>query len=160
MSFLDPYYVKQEEVVNHLVQAAEQIPQDKVMWKPTEKALPWLILIHHTSIHRDIVLRLLKGEPCDVPGCYREPANHPGTGAESAKIMRKTWEELKNFLQSQPDDYAKTVIEKSPWTGKPVTVEQIVWWLYEESVHHRGQAWVYARMNGITPPKIWGTEDF
>ncbi len=158
MSVLDPYYVRQEEGVNQVAQAAEQIPQDKVMWKPSEKSLPWLPLIHHTSLHRDIVLNLLKGEPFDCPGCYMEPSNYAKSGAESALALRKTWEELKNFLQSQPDDYAKTVIEKSPWTGKPVTVEQIAWWMYEENVHHRGQAWVYARINGLTPPTIWGTE--
>ena len=39
-----------------------------------------------------------------------------------------------------------------------MTVAQILDWLYEEGVHHRGQAWVYARMNGLTPPGIWGTE--
>ncbi|VAX15246.1 hypothetical protein MNBD_NITROSPINAE01-1671 [hydrothermal vent metagenome] len=159
MSILDPYYLKQEEVVNHLAQAAEQIPEDKIMWKPTEKALTWLFLIHHTSTHRDLFLKLFKGESIDFPGCYRDPANQARSGAESAQIMRKTWEDLKSFLQSQPDDYAKTVIEKPPWGGPPMTVEQLVWWTYEENVHHRGQAWVYARMNGLIPPTIWGTED-
>lgn len=158
MSVFDPYYTKQEEVVNHLALAAEQVPQDKTVWKPCEKSIAWLVLIHHTSIHREVVLKLFKGEKHNVPGCYFDKANYPETGAESAKIMWQTWSDLKGFLQSKPDDYAKTVIEKTPWKGIPLTVEQIVWWLYEESVHHRGQAWIYARMNGITPPTIWGTE--
>ncbi|VAX21318.1 hypothetical protein MNBD_NITROSPINAE04-180 [hydrothermal vent metagenome] len=158
MSVLDPFYEKMEVVVDHLASAAKQIPDDKTEWKPCDKSLEWLFLIHHTGTHRRMILRLFKGEPSNFPGCYAEARQETASGRETAIFLRETWAEFKTYLQSKPEDYAKSIIS-SPWGGPDLTVEQIAWWVYEECVHHRGQAWVYARMNGITPPSIWGSEN-
>jgi len=44
------------------------------------------------------------------------------------------------------------------WGGDELAIIGFPWMRYEENIHHRGQAWIYARMNGIKPPVIWGTE--
>lgn len=158
MSILDPFYDRQGMVVEHLAQAAEQIPADKVMWQPCEKALPWLGLVHHSAVGwREIILKPLKGEKVDFPNCFFDPANQPKSPQDTAKLLRETWADVKSFLQSQPDDYARQKMVPV-WGGEEVTIESMLWGFYEHDVHHRGQAWVYARMNGVTPPTIWGTE--
>ncbi len=157
MSVLDLYYMKHGKVIEGLAAAAEQIPEYKIMWKPCDKALPWIKLIDHTSIlRRHLILKALKEEPLDFPACLQDQSNHAKTPEEAAKAQRDSWEELKGFLQSQPDDFAKREVAFTK--GRKMTVEQLVWFAYEENTHHRGQAWIYARMNGITPPAIWGTE--
>lgn len=157
MGAFDIFLEREEIVTNHLAEAAKQIPQDKIAWKPCEKALPWLYLIHHSSIHRKLFLKLFRGEPHDFPGCYSNPDNQAKTPAEAVEDIMATWEEFKSYIQSQPDDFALRGINP-PWGGPSMTAEEMLWWMYEGNVHHRGQAWVYARMNGITPPAIWGTE--
>jgi hypothetical protein len=158
MSALDVYIRRQGILVEHLAQAALQIPPDKIMWKPCEKALPWLGLIHHTSIgRREVVLQYLLGEKLNFPGCYRDPANYAKTPQDAANAQRESWKALRDFLLSQPGDYEHNKIVPF-WGGHETPIIEFLWMCYEENVHHRGQAWVYARMNGITPPAIWGTE--
>jgi len=156
MSVLDPFYMKHGQVVEHMAAAAEQIPGELAGWKPCEKAHPWLRLIDHTSVGtRHLVLKALKKEPLDM-GAFADPANMAKTPGEAAQAQRGAWDELKRFLQSRPEDFVKSEV---PFTrGRMMTVEQLCWFLFEQYVHHRGQAWIYARMNGITPPAIWGTE--
>ncbi|VAX18375.1 hypothetical protein MNBD_NITROSPINAE04-2517 [hydrothermal vent metagenome] len=157
MSVLDPYFIKHGKVIEGLASAAEQIPEDKIMWKPYDKAIPWIRLIDHTSIAiRHLIIKALKEEPFDFPACFFDESNQAKTPKEAAKAMRDSWEELKSFIQSQPEDFYKKEVAFTK--GRKMTVEQIVWFNYEHNVHHRGQAWIYARMNGVTPPSIWGTE--
>jgi hypothetical protein len=158
MSALDKYIRRQGILVDHLASAALQIPADKIMWKPCEKALPWLGLIHHTSIgRREVVLKYLLGEKLDFPGCYRDPANYAKTPQDAANAQRDSWNALMDFLLSQPGEYEHRRLVPF-WGGDETPIIDFLWMCYEENVHHRGQAWVYARMNGITPPAIWGTE--
>lgn len=158
MGALSKYIERQGQLVEHLVQAALQIPPDKIMWKPCEKALPWLGLIHHTSIgRREVVLKYLMGERLDFPGCYFDPANFAKTPQEAVDAQMGSWKALKDFLLSQPDEYERLNIVPF-WGGAKMPIIEFLWLCYEENVHHRGQAWIYARMNGITPPAIWGTE--
>ncbi|MBI4828085.1 MAG: DinB family protein [Nitrospinae bacterium] len=157
MNGLETYIMKQGAVVEHLAAAAEQIPPDKATWRPYPKALPWMALIDHTSIGRRImVLKTLKGEPFDFPGCFFDPANHSKSPQEAAQAQRESWAALKSFLESQPADFAAREVMFTK--GRKMKAEQLLWFAYEENVHHRGQAWIYARMNGLTPPAIWGTE--
>ena len=145
--------------MSHLAQAAEQIPQGKEMWKPCDKCMPWLSLIHHMSIgRREIVLKTLKGERVDFPGCFSDPANYVDSPGQAAEVQWETWNELKSYLQAQPEDYAKSTVTFPG--GFDMAVERMLWMIYEENIHHRGQAWVYARINGLTPPSIWGSEDW
>ena len=158
MSALDIYIRRQGILVEHLAQAAAQIPQDKIMWKPCEKALPWLVLIDHTSIgRREVILKYLLGEKLDLPGCFRDPANQAKTPQEAVSAQRDSWKALKDFLLSQQGEYEYRKLTPF-WGGDEIHIIEFLWLCYEENVHHRGQAWVYARMNGIKPPAIWGTE--
>ncbi|MBI5814769.1 MAG: DinB family protein [Nitrospinae bacterium] len=157
MGALDIYYDRAGIVVEHMALALEQVPEDKAHWKPCEKALPWMHLLSHNAIHRILFMQCVKGEPVDFPGAYRDPALQPETPKERAAMVRRVWAELVSFLKSKPEDFAKARVTPF-WGGQELTVEEFLWWMYEENVHHRGQAWIYARMNGIRPPAIWGTE--
>ncbi|HEB73225.1 MAG TPA: DinB family protein [Nitrospirae bacterium] len=157
MSVLDPYYMRNGKVVEGLASAVEQIPDDKILWTPCEKSIPWIRLIDHTGIAmRHLILKALKEEPLDVPACFFDESNCAKTPKDAAKALRDAWQELKSFLESQPEDFPKKEVAFTK--GRKMTVEQAVWFNYEHNVHHRGQAWIYARMNGITPPAIWGSE--
>ncbi len=157
MSVLEPYYKKQAKLVSHLADAVAQIPEDKLGWKPCERALPWLGLIDHTAVgRRHVTLACIKDEKVDFPGVFHRKELYAKSPAEAAEHQHETWAELEAFLKSQPDDFSKKIVTFP--SGHDLSVERILWMIYEENVHHRGQAWVYARMNGIKPPSIWGSE--
>jgi uncharacterized damage-inducible protein DinB len=157
MSGLEVYFNKHGAVVEQLALAAEQIPEDKIMWKPYKNALPWLTLIDHTAIGRKIiVMSTLKGEPFDFPGCFSDPANQAKSPIEAAAAQRDSWSELVDYIKAQPEGFEKTLVTFTK--GREMPVEHLLWFAYEENVHHRGQAWIYARLQGIIPPKVWGTE--
>jgi hypothetical protein len=157
MGVLTTYFEKHEIVVGQLAAAAELIPQDKINWKPCEKSLPWLFLIHHTSIgRRHVIYKCIRGEKSNYPHCFGDPALQVTSPTEAARMQWETWNELKSFLESQPGDFALQTVTFPK--GFDLTVERLLWMGYDENVHHRGQAWIYTRMNGITPPTVWGTE--
>lgn len=157
MKQLYPFYRKMNVVVDHMAAALEQIPESKIMWKPCERALPWLYLILHTGVHAQLFLRLMKGEPSHFPHCFADEMKRARSAARAANVLRESWERLRVYLQSRPEEFGSQKV-LTAWAGPDMTVEEYAWLLFEESVHHRGQAWVYAHMNGITPPTIWGIE--
>lgn len=157
MSQLDDYLEKQGALVEQLAQAAEMIPAGKEGWTPHEGALMWLRLVDHMAIsRRHLILKSLKGEELDFPGAQFDPANQSKTGAESARAHRESWEEVKSYLSSRGEGFLR---EEVAFTrGRRWPVYKVLWYGYEENLHHRGQLWIYSRLNGLVPPKVWGTE--
>ncbi|MDH5476863.1 MAG: DinB family protein [Nitrospinota bacterium] len=157
MSELEIYLQKHSLLVEQLAQAAENIPPGKEDWRPCPSALPWLRLVDHMSIaRRHLILPAVKGEEFDFPACQRDPANQATTVEQAARAQRESWEELKTFLDSQPETYMDSVVGFT--RGRQWPVSQVLWFGFEENLHHRGQLWIYFRVNGLVPPKVWGTE--
>jgi len=157
MGPLDAYLEKTGTVVEHMALALEQIPEGKALWKPCEKALPWMYLLSHNALQRILFMKCANGEPVDLAAAKRDPAFQSKNPMDAAAMVRRIWVEHVAFLKSKPDDFLKSSVVPF-WGGTALAVERMLGWMYEENVHHRGQAWIYARMNGITPPSIWGTE--
>ncbi|MDH5637621.1 MAG: hypothetical protein OEZ04_03950 [Nitrospinota bacterium] len=157
MSELTIYIEKHGALVEQLAQAAEQIPEGMENWRPSEKALGWLRLVDHMSIaRRHLILKAIKEEPLDFPASQRDRANQASTKAEAALAQRASWADLKAFIEEQGEEYLPKVVAFT--RGRKMTVSQILWYGFEENLHHRGQLWTYARTNGLVPPKVWGTE--
>jgi uncharacterized damage-inducible protein DinB len=145
-------------VVEHLAQAAEGIPAGKELFAPHEKCQAWIYLLSHPSTHTIIFRKVIEGNPDHgFPGAYRSEENRPDDGADAARMLRERWETFREWLLSKPDGFADTTFTV-PWGWPDMTVADLLDWMYEEGVHHRGQAWIYARMNGVKPPSVWGTE--
>jgi uncharacterized damage-inducible protein DinB len=159
MGAFDIYIEKHGALVEQLALAAEQIPDDKVDWRPNDSALTWLRLVDHMAIARKgLVLAALRGEELNFPACLFDKNNHAKTGKEAAAKLREGWEELKGHLADKSDSYATELVKFT--MGREMPVDRILWFAYDENMHHRGQMWVYARMHGLTPPKIWGSEEW
>jgi len=157
MSELLVYLEKHGALVEQLAQAAEQIPEGKEDWRPGGKTLGWLRLVDHMSIaRRHLILKAVKEEAFDFPACQRDPANQSSTRAGAAAAQRDSWRELGAFLDGQGEECMGKVVDFT--RGRKMTVSQILWFGFEENLHHRGQLWIYARVNGLVPPKVWGTE--
>ena len=157
MNELDTFFFKYGAVVEGLAQAAEKVPADKLLFKPSPDSLPWIYVIFHPSVHWKILTKALEGNADHgFPDAYRAKENRVYSGQEAADRIRKGWAEFTAYIKSKPADWLQQTVT-APWGGES-RVMDILWWLYEEGTHHRGQAWVYSRINGIKPPKIWGTE--
>ena len=151
------YFEKHGALVEQLAQAAEQIPPGKEGWRPCEKALPWLRLVDHMSVsRRGLILKALKGEAFDVATMVKDVSLRATTSAEAAKAQRETWAELKTYIESQGEGFPAEM--KLFTRGRQWPASRILWFSYDENLHHRGQLWIYARINGLVPPKVWGTE--
>jgi len=157
MNEIDTFFHKYGAVVEGLAQAAEMVPDNKILFKPSTDSLPWIYLIFHPSVHWIILQKALEGNPDHgFPAAFRAPENRVKDGKEAAQRIRKGWEDFQTYIKSKPEGWLQENVT-APW-GEKMRVMDILWWLYEEGTHHRGQAWVYSRINGIKPPKIWGTE--
>ncbi|MDH5478064.1 MAG: DinB family protein, partial [Nitrospinota bacterium] len=151
MNEIDTFIAKYGAVVEGLAQAAEQVPDSKLLFKPSTNSLPWIYLIFHPSVHWIILQKALEGDPDHgFPAAFRAPENRVDSGQEAAERIRKGWDGFTRYIRSKPPEWLQTVVT-APW-GPTMRIMDILWWLYEEGAHHRGQAWVYARINGIKPP--------
>ncbi|MDH4183192.1 MAG: DinB family protein [Nitrospinota bacterium] len=157
MSQLSEYLEKQGELAEQLAQAAEQIPAGLEGWRPCEGALGWLRLVDHMAIaRRNLVLKAIKEEPIDFGAMVKNESLRSSSPTAAAAAHRSSWAELRSFLESQGEGFLDKVVTFT--RGRQWPVSRILWFAFEENLHHRGQLWIYARMNGLTPPKVWGTE--
>jgi uncharacterized damage-inducible protein DinB len=156
---LDVYIEKHGSLVEQIAQAAEQIPSKKINWKPKSGCMGWLMLADHMAVSRKwIYISLLKGNAINLSSSIFDESKYANNGQESATRHRDSWNELVDLLMSKPVSFMS---EKLLFMrGHERTVEHILWFAYEENLHHRGQLWIYARMNGLVPPTVWGTEEW
>ena len=158
MNEIETFFQKYGKVVENLAQAAELVPQEKLLFRPAPDSLPWIYVIFHPSVHWIILMKSLEGNPDHgFPDAYRAKENRVYSGKEASERILKGWDEFSAYLRSKPADWFQKKVSP-PW-GNEMRIMDILWWLYEEGTHHRGQAWVYSRINGIKPPSIWGTDN-
>ncbi|MBF0170295.1 MAG: hypothetical protein HQK87_04275 [Nitrospinae bacterium] len=155
---IERFVAQYDRVAELMAQASEAIPPGEELFRPHPRCQEWLYLLTHPATHFEIFRTLMEGgADHGFPTAYRAPENLPANGPAGGRLLRERWSAFRHWIVSRPEGFAATMV-KVPWGGAPMTVAQLLDWLYEEGVHHRGQAWVYARMHDMKPPAIWGTE--
>ncbi|SRR5712692_3074309 len=114
-------------VRNHFVKAAEEFPEDKYGYRPTEDVRTFGEIIMHVARYNHLTAAHAMGrQPEDV----REFAFH--SKAEAVAKLKKSFEELAEVAKQKPDKLDLDVLIHAS--------------------EHYGNLVVYYRLNGLVPP--------
>jgi len=132
---------------------AESMPAEKYSFRPVEGEMAFGEQLMHLSSN----MVWLCSE-------YLSGVKPPRNREEIAGYAGKSKEEVLKVLEESLDYAAKTLKnfdptqfnESVPFFAGPMTKRQITMLMNDHLTHHRAQAIVYLRLNGILPPKYVG----
>jgi uncharacterized damage-inducible protein DinB len=126
------------------------MPADKYGFKPSDEEMPFATLMIHIATSNAFRFAQISGQP--------NPLKVPSTiPKEQAKeTAKKLLADSFDFCMAQLDQFTPAQMDKIykvGWYERPeVTGRELVLAMFVHTAHHRGQAEVYLRANGIKPP--------
>lgn len=148
-------------VRDNTLEAAQDIPEDKYDYSPTEdcrsveKLLTHIALIYRFQHQVHAVAKLSSFVGFDFHAVFAE------VGAEEAKprtksgviaLLETEGEVWEAFLDSVSDDFLSEMVEFPPeFSQPPKSRLEMLLSVKEHEMHHRGQVMVYQRLLGIVP---------
>ncbi|NRB64067.1 MAG: DinB family protein [Saprospiraceae bacterium] len=147
--FTEDVILKWTNAMDYTLELAEAMPAEKYDFKPTEEQLTFQEqLLHMAQNVAWLTSSYLDGEKVDVDRQMKGSSK-----AEVMVVLRKSLETARATLQTL--DTATLDDEISFFAG-PMRRRRIIFLLFDHLTHHRGQAVVYARLQGIKPPRYRG----
>jgi len=129
---------------------ADAMPVEKYGFKASNEEMSFAALMIHIATSNAFRFAQIAGKP--------NPIKVPGTipKEEAKEIAKKLLADSFDFCIAQLDAFTPAQMDKLyrvDWYGRPeVTGRQLVLGMFVHTAHHRGQAEVYLRANGIKPP--------
>lgn len=125
----------------------EQMPEEKLGYKYTPESFTFAFQFVHCIIFsaNHVAVRL------GVPNPYEKRKGTMWEGitkAQLAKELRDFYAWVLSVVHSATD---KTLLEEEKFAGDTIPKWQLLLALENHIIHHRGQAIVYLRLNGIVP---------
>jgi uncharacterized damage-inducible protein DinB len=128
-----------------LLDLLELIPDDKGDFAAWEGGMSFHKLADHLSGSTNRIPSIVNGQA---------PAKtEPSADFAAAKAgIKASSEKTRAYLMGLSDEQLSNVIEAFGGNKMPVSV--LVEFLISHEAHHKGQAWMMARMIGIEPPRF------
>jgi len=129
-------------------------PAEKANLQPHERSQTAIVLAWNLVLGPIAIQQVLDGKfklPPDFP-----PA--PGTWQELIAAYQLQQEKLGEKLKGiQESDLPQTVkFPAGPGDMRDMPIFQVLWFIFCDNIHHRGQLSVYLRMAGGKVPSIYG----
>jgi uncharacterized damage-inducible protein DinB len=129
-----------------LISLARQLPESAAGYKPWDRAMSMLELLTHIAGTGEFFLPALLGrEPLPIPSTT--------TVAEAAQALESLAEQEAEQIGALTDEQLAKVTTFAPLNLTLPVADLLTTWIDHE-IHHKGQAWVYARLVGIQPPSF------
>ncbi len=126
---------------------AEAMPEEHYAFKPSPAEMSFGELMVHIGSSSLFRFAQIAGVDVPVP-----PPSLPPTKPAILKYLRDTFDACEK-LAGTMSEASLTASYKVNWEGMPTaTGREILWAMFTHTAHHRGQAEVYMRVKGITPP--------
>jgi uncharacterized damage-inducible protein DinB len=148
-------------VRNNTLTIAEEIPEEKYSFRPTDGVRSiGETLIHISNLHKfnmDINHHNLRSnmEGFNFPafiGPMIASEKEPMTKAQIIDRLRATGEEFENWVKGLSEDFLGQVVTMPPGGNPPSRTRfDLIISVKEHEMHHRGQLMMIERMIGITP---------
>ncbi|MFS8602551.1 DinB family protein [Priestia megaterium] len=142
-----------QRFINHRSVTLELIDCiEDVAFKPWEGAMSAGLLMLHTIGASDFFANIA------ITGTIKRPDLSSSPDVSNISVVRDFAHSLSgktvDTLNSLSDDQFKTIIKTSnPIFGSNPTVAQILNFMLEHEIHHKGQLFLYARMTNSPIPK-------
>ncbi|GHF40598.1 putative damage-inducible protein DinB [Deinococcus metalli] len=126
-----------------LIDLYAQLPDEHATFKAWEEGMTFLRLADHLSGSVGRVPALLEGRQPDAP------AAPSATLADAQARLQATLDMFVTTASALSDDDLQRRI---PAFGRELPVWTMLDFITQHEAHHKGQAWMMARMVGVQPP--------
>ncbi len=148
-TYLDDFKQKWRNATEYTLEIAEAMPAEYYDFKPTEDQMTFgEQMIHLTGNVNWLISSYLEGEKTD-----RQLRGQSYDKVETIAIMKQVFQNAAEAIDQLQEEELTEVVE---FFAGPMRKRQILTLLNDHMTHHRGQAIVYARLNGIKPPSYRG----
>ena len=130
----------------------ESYPADKTDLRPHERSSPAMMLGWMFVLEERLMLKAVRREP--TMGGGMPPA--PDSWADVIAAFDEVHTELTASLNEAKDLEGSTQFMVGPKQVGDYTIEDFLWFMLHDQIHHRGQLSVYTRMAGGKVPSIYG----
>ena len=147
-----------EEAKSYTIELAEAMPADKYTFKPHDSIRSFGEQMAHIGMSSKFLLDVfVKGQPMPGPEVFAEAAKTEKTmGANKEEVIKTitaTFKDIKDTYKGMTDEQMKEKF-KVPFDPKQPEFEKRRGFdfIKDHMIHHRGQALVSLRMQGIKAP--------
>jgi uncharacterized damage-inducible protein DinB len=159
---LEPYVAEMEQEAQSTRKCFEQIPEDKMTWKPHEKSMSIGQLAMHTAMFPGLCTEIFKSDSFATDEELDRPT--PSSRAELLSTFDDSLRKLREYLENLDETTArgnwKLIMNGQEIVSGP-RMSMIRPLAMNHMYHHRGQLSVYLRLLDIPVPPIYGpTADF
>lgn len=148
-AFLAEASEKWENAMAYTLELAEAMPAEHYDYRPTEEQMTFQEQLLHMAGNVAWLTHDYLGGP-------KTEIDRKMTGASKAEVITVLRTALMHAQQALQQLPAEQLNERVDFFAGPMSKRKIVLLLHDHLTHHRGQAIVYARLQGITPPRYRG----
>jgi uncharacterized damage-inducible protein DinB len=144
------YHAVWQRAAGYTLEVAEAMPEEKYDFKPAEESMAFREQMIHVAQNLSSLSSRVTGEKPD----FLE-GQQPGLLSKDQVILalQKAFDHVGELIQQVEGSLLN---EKIQFGGVMMTKENIFYLMRDHMAHHRGQAILHLRMNGIDPPKYRG----
>lgn len=148
--FREEYPAVWQRATNYTREVADAMPADKYGFTPKDENMSF----HGQMVHLVQNLSFLSEQVTGTRPDFFNGKN-PGllTKEEVSAVIQKSFRYVSELIETIDE---KTLGEQITFAGEKLTKEAIFYLMRDHMTHHRGQAILYLRINGIEPPKYRG----
>jgi uncharacterized damage-inducible protein DinB len=125
----------------------EQMPEEKLLYKYTPESFTFAFQFIHCIIFSANHVAVRLGVPNPYEKRKRDAWDNISK-ADLAKELHEFYAWVRKVVNEAPP---KTLLEEEKFAGDTIPKWQLLLALENHIIHHRGQAIVYLRLNGVTP---------
>lgn len=148
--FQTEYQAVWQRARDYTLEVAEAMPASKYAFKPIEESMTF----HEQLVH---IARNLASLSSQITGVRQDffHGNNPDllTKEQLSEILQESFSYVSKLIEEIDD---QTLQESIDFRGVKMPKENIFYLMRDHASHHRAQAILYLRMNGIDAPKYRG----
>lgn len=148
--FRTEYGAVWQRAVNYALESAEAMPANHYAFKPTEESMTFHEQLVHIVRNLTSLSSLIAGNKQDF---FNGKKPDSLTKDELIPIFQRSLMYVGKLINEIED---KTLHEIIDFRGEKMTKENIFYLMRDHTAHHRAQAILYLRMNGIDAPNYRG----
>jgi len=134
----------------------DAFPKDNADFKPHEKSKSGMELAWTFVVEEQLILKALRGQPFGGSGGQAPKA--PETFDKTLDALEQGHQEMLTELHSSKNPSLDGTVKfpTGPKQMGDIPLEQFLWFVLHDQIHHRGQLSIYVRMTGGKVPSIYG----
>ena len=148
--FHDEYPNVWKRATSYTLEVAEAMPSEKYNFRPTEESMTFQEQLVHLVQNLSFLSGRITGEQTDF---FKGERPEALTKQEANTVLREAFLYV-GYLIEHVDD--KTLWDTIEFGGEKMHKENLFYLMRDHTTHHRAQAVLYLRLNGVKAPLYKG----